>query len=181
MNIFFQALWFLLPAALANMAPVLVKKYFKILKCPLDFNRKFFDGERILGDHKTFRGLIFGIIFSIVVVILQKALFNIAFFKTLSVIDYSLVNPVGLGIVIGFSVLFGDAVGSFFKRRFQIKPGRMFFPMDQIDSGLFLMLFVAPIYSIGFWFSVLTVGFWFLGHLLINYIGWLLKIKRSKF
>lgn len=181
MNMFFQALWFLLPAAFANMAPVLVKKYFKILKYPLDFNRKFFDGERVLGDHKTFRGLIFGIVFSIVIVILQKACFYVPFFKTVSILNYSSINPIGLGVVIGFSVLFGDTVGSFFKRRFKIKPGQMFFPVDQIDSGLFLMLFVAPIYKVAFWFSVLVVGFWFVGHLLINYIGWLLKIKRNKF
>ena len=181
MNVLLQIIWFLMPAALANMAPVLVKKHFKSLKYPLDFNTKFFDKERILGDHKTFRGLIFGIIFAVIGVFIQFVFYHFSFFRNLSVINYTAVNPIGLGCLIGFSVLFGDAFGSFIKRRVKIKPGAIFFPIDQIDSAVFLMIFVAPIYGLSFWFSLLVVFIWLVGHLLVNYLGWFLRIKRNKF
>lgn len=181
MIIFLQALWFLFPAALANMAPVLVKKYFRVLKYPLDFNLNFFDGERILGSHKTFRGLFFAIIFSIIGVFMQKLVFRFGFFNSLSIIDYSSVNVLFLGFLIGFGVMFGDAVGSFFKRRFKIKPGEIFFPVDQADSPIVMFLILWPFGYFDFKFALIGVIAWGIGHLIINYIGWLIKLKKNKF
>lgn len=173
-------IWFLLPGALANMAPVLVKKI-NFLYYPIDFGKKFSDNERVLGSHKTFRGLFFAIIFSIFGVFIQKLLYNIEIFKAISIFDYSNVNILALGFLIGFGVMFGDAIGSFLKRRFKIRPGDMFFPIDQMDSAIFMVLFLLPFYELGFWFSIISVIVWLAGHMIINYLGWLLKIKRSKF
>lgn len=180
MNIIFQVIYFLIPGAFANMAPVLVRRWFKSLKYPLDFNCRL-NGERFLGEHKTFRGLIFGILAAIFGVFLQVLLYRFSFFKDLSVIDYSTVNILLLGFLIGFGILLGDAVGSFFKRRLHIPPGKEFMPIDQIDSPIFMILFILPLYITGLWFAVLSVIVWFFGHLLINYIGWVLKVKRNKF
>jgi CDP-2,3-bis-(O-geranylgeranyl)-sn-glycerol synthase len=180
MNILFQVGYFLLPAALCNMMPVFAKKLFPKLGFPLDFNKNLY-GSRILGSHKTFRGLISGLVIAIFMVVLQTYLYNFEFFKSLSYIHYSSANPILLGFLIGFGTLFGDALGSFFKRRFKIEPGKEWMPVDQIDSPIFMILFILPVVSVSFYFSVLTIIIWFFGHLILNYIGWLIKIKRSKF
>ena len=51
-----QVLYFFLPAYVANMSPVLVRGRFKALALPIDGGRWLW-GKRILGDHKTWRGL----------------------------------------------------------------------------------------------------------------------------
>ncbi len=180
MNIIFQVIYFLIPGAFANMAPVLVKKWFKKLEYPIDCNKKIF-GERILGDHKTFRGLIFGILAAIFGVFLQVLLYNFSFFKDLSVINYPTVNIVLLGFLIGFGILLGDAIGSFFKRRFKIRPGKEFMPVDQLDSPIVMFLILLPFGYFDFRFVLIGVIFWGIGHILINYIGWYFKIKKNKF
>lgn len=162
------------------MAPVLVRRWFKRLEYPLDYNKKIF-GERILGNHKTFRGLIFGILAAIFGVFLQVLLYRFLFFKSLSIIDYSAVNILLLGFLIGFGILLGDAVGSFFKRRLKIAPGREFMPVDQLDSPIVMFLVLWPFGYFDFKFALIGVVVWGVGHLIINYIGWYLKIKRNKF
>lgn len=176
----FQAVYFLVPGAFANMAPILVKKWFKKLEYPLDCNKKLF-GERILGSHKTFRGLIFGVIAAIFGVFLQVLLYRFSFFRDLSIIDYSNVNILLFGFLIGFGILLGDAVGSFFKRRLHIMPGKEFMPVDQIDSPIAMFLILWPFGYFDFKFALIGVVIWGIGHLLINYIGWVLKVKRNKF
>ena len=46
-----SAFWYILPAYLANATPVLLGG-----GKPLDLGLKWLDGERLFGDHKTFRG-----------------------------------------------------------------------------------------------------------------------------
>ena len=55
------ALWFFLPAGLANAAPVFASRIPKSekLALPLDFGKSF-RGKRIFGENKTFRGLLAG-------------------------------------------------------------------------------------------------------------------------
>ncbi len=60
-----QALWLILPAYAANAFPVVIKG-----KRPLDFRRKLVK-HRILGDGKTIEGTLAGIVFGIVVGLLQ--------------------------------------------------------------------------------------------------------------
>ena len=60
----------MVPGALANMAPVLVKDFAKSLAVPVDFGKKV-SGKRIFGNNKTNRGVIAGILFSLVIVSAQ--------------------------------------------------------------------------------------------------------------
>ena len=53
--IILQALWLILPAYIANASAVLVGG-----GTPIDFEKNWRDGKRILGDGKTWRGLIVG-------------------------------------------------------------------------------------------------------------------------
>lgn len=167
-----EAIYFLIPAALANMIPVFTRKI-NLFNYPVDF------GTGILGKSKTFRGLIFGILAAIVIVYFQMFLFNVEFFKNISVVDYSSINIIFFGFLIGFGVLFGDMLESFFKRRLKIKPGEPWFPFDQIDSVLGVLIFVFPVYGLSFVFGVWVFLVWFFGHLLINAIGYLLGMKEN--
>ena len=67
-----------IPAIGANVAPVLCKDL-PILRYPMDFGLTF-KGERVLGDHKTFRGLFCGIMFSVAFIYIQYAIFRLTGF-----------------------------------------------------------------------------------------------------
>jgi len=54
------ALWFMLPSYAANIIPVFAKKI-NLWNYPVDFG-KTWKGKRIFGDHKTWRGIISGIV-----------------------------------------------------------------------------------------------------------------------
>src|SRR3989338_5984196 len=116
-----KCVYMMLPGAFANMAPLIFRKRFAKLKVPLDFGKKI-GNKRILGAHQTFRGFILGIAASIVVVYAQTFLYNYSLFQQISFFDYESFNPLALGFLIGFGVLFGDSAKSFVKRRLNIAP-----------------------------------------------------------
>ncbi len=66
-----QILYFFLPAYLANMSPVLVRRWFSALAIPIDGGKTLW-GKRLLGDHKTWRGLLAGVIAGMLVFELQR-------------------------------------------------------------------------------------------------------------
>ncbi len=173
-----KSLYFFIPAGITNMMPVLVKKI-NFLNYPVDF-KKSFNGIRILGDNKTFRGYFFGIIAAIIVVALQAYLVKYESTRAITVVDFSVVNPYLFGFLLGFGVLFGDSVKSFFKRRANIKPGQPWIPFDQLDliiGGLLFIsiVYIPPVSMIVFAFIVgplLHIGF--------NLLGYYLGIKKNK-
>ena len=59
-EIIIQALWLIIPAYIANASAVLVGG-----GTPIDFGKNWKDGRRILGDGKTWNGLIVGAFFGI--------------------------------------------------------------------------------------------------------------------
>ena len=104
-----QALYLFLPAGLANMAPPLFKDV-NFLDFPVDFGFRW-RNKSLLGSHKTWRGLFFGVLVSVALVFIQKFLFlDYPFFRGLSLIDYSSVSLLLLGFLLGFGALFGDLV-----------------------------------------------------------------------
>ena len=175
----FQVVYFLAPVGVANMAPVLVKPYFRGLAIPLD-GRLFFAGERILGANKTVRGLIVGVIGGVLAVLMQSWLSSFPFFRELSFVDFTKVNVLWLGVLVGLGVIVGDAVGSFVKRRFRIPPGESFMPFDQIVAPLGAMLFIRPFYQVDLviLLSALLISFFL--HIVIKQIGYNLKLEKKK-
>jgi len=175
--IILQALYFMLPAYFANMAPVFASKIFgNQLAYPLDCNLKI-KGWEILGKNKTWRGLVAGIIVGIVVVYLQSFLYNFNFFKNLSLFNYQAIDQFSYGFLFGFGVILGDAVKSFFKRRTNLKPGDKWFPWDQLDFLgaliLILLVYLPPWYI----FLLIIIISPFLP-LASNWLGYILKIKK---
>jgi len=144
----------------ANAAPLLLGG-----GTPLDGGRNFFDGERILGSHKTVRGLFAGIIAGSVVGFAE------------SPVDSRLLLG---GFMIGLGTVFGDLLGAFFKRRFRIQPGGPLPIVDQLDfvfGGLLLGQLVFPL-SLP---SILLVALVTPPiHLGTNYGAYLLGIKRTR-
>ena len=167
-----QCFYFMLPAYFANMAPVIVKDVFKKLAIPVDF------GKNIFGNNKTYRGLIFGILFGIIVAYLQFLLYNFAFFGKLSFISYS--NWLLVGFLFGFGALSGDMVESFVKRRLGIGPGERFIPWDQLDFVIGALILVGIVVNITwmkiFFIAVISI----IGHILVNHIAYYLRIRNEK-
>ena len=173
----FKCFYFMLPAYFANMAPVMIKGSFKELKVPVDFNAKI-DNNTIFGRHKTFRGLIFGIIFAIVIAFIQYMLYDIDFFKWISFIDYS--NWLLIGFLLGSGVVVGDLIESFFKRRLNVKPGKPLIPWDQLDFVIGALIFIYPVYGLSFAQTATILILSFVLHVTINHTAYYLKIRKEK-
>ena len=171
-----EVLFLMLPVYFANIAPVLAMKI-NFLNYPLDFNKKF-KGKPILGSHKTFRGLFFGIVFGIGIAYLQFVLQEYAFFSNISLLDYS--NWLLIGFLFGFGALFGDAVKSFFKRRVSVRPGDKFIPWDQIDYTLGALVFISIIYKFSWQIWVIALVLNFLIHVIANHLAYYFRITKVK-
>ncbi len=164
--IFIEALLFILPAYIANMAPVFAHKISGKYNLPVDFGKNSFDGKRIFGDGKTWNGLFFGIFIGGLVGYLEGLL--------------GLQAGMQSGLVLGFGALFGDLVKSFFKRRVGFERGRPWFPFDQIDFiiGAFLVYYLFFRQFVLMHFIILLVLTPVL-HLAANWIGFKLKLKKE--
>ena len=167
-----------LPAGLANMIPPFSHLFFPDLNYPLDFNL-LFRGKRVFGDHKTIRGFISGILIGGIFFLFQKYLYTSTdFYKHLSLINYEQVSPF-FGFWLGFGALGGDAIKSFFKRQMSITPGSTWFPWDQIDWVIGSLMISAFFIKVDL---VLILTFLVAGlvlHLLVNGIGFIIKMNKS--
>lgn len=173
----FKIIWFFLPMGFANMAPAFVKKI-NILNIPIDFNKKI-NEEPILGANKTIRGLFAATILGEIIFLLQKYLFNFEFFGNISLIDYRHI-PWFAGIFMGFGVIFGDAIKSFFKRRLKINPGKSWIPFDQIDYVMGGILFFSFFYTPAFFDIIFLLFVGAVLHIIVNIIGFYLGIREQK-
>lgn len=174
-------IWFFLPVGLANMTPIFAAKlpYLKRLSFPLDAYITF-RGKRLLGDHKTVRGLLSGILVSIATVYLQLYAFeHVPLVRILVPLNYAAINPLLFGLLSALGALGGDAVKSFFKRQLAIAPGKSWFPFDQMDyiiGGIALTALYIQLTLVQY---MLLFLIWFLLHPLATFIGYFLKLKDS--
>jgi CDP-2,3-bis-(O-geranylgeranyl)-sn-glycerol synthase len=136
-----ETLFLLLPAYLANMTPVFVRKL-NVLDFPLDFGMRL-RGRPLFGANKTFRGVLFGSLAAVMTAFMQYLVHSVPFFRSISLLDYQ--DWLLIGLLLGVGALLGDAVESLFKRQLGINPGERFLPWDQLDFvvGALLLLSVA--------------------------------------
>jgi len=182
------ALWLMLPAYIGNMIPVFVGG-----GAPIDFGKNWRDGRRILGDGKTWRGIILGpILAALFTFILQWLSLNTSWGETFpswgpSPWWFAIAYALALGALVG------DATKSFFKRRTGRKRGDRWIPFDQLDfvvgglvfgllagvllqvsgatpSNTFLDIFTWPRVLV---ILLLTPAL----HLLVNFIGYKIGAK----
>ena len=175
-NLILTCFYFMLPAYFANMAPVIVKKI-NFLKVPIDFNVKL-NNKSIFGENKTFRGLVFGVLFAIVVSYIQFLFFNNDLFVNISIIDYS--NWLLLGLLLGFGAIFGDLVESFVKRRLKLKSGQKFIPFDQIDFVLGALIIVSFMVPLSLLKIIIIIVLSFVLHILVNHIAFYSGIRKER-
>ena len=176
-NLILQCFYFMLPAYFANMAPVIVKNIFNKLKVPIDFNKKI-NNKPVFGRNKTFRGLIFGVLFAIVTAYLQFLLHSNNIFVDISIVDYS--NWLSIGFLLGFGAIFGDLVESFVKRRMDYKPGKAFVPFDQLDFVIGALIFVAPLVVLSLNKVIIILILSFILHMIVNHIAYYTGIRNEK-
>jgi CDP-2,3-bis-(O-geranylgeranyl)-sn-glycerol synthase len=127
-----SVLYFFVPAYVANVAPVAVRGHVEWLAEPLDGGRTW-RGRRILGDHKTWRGLLAGIVAGALVFWAQRRLWQLGIARELALVDYGACDPWVPGALLGLGAGLGDAVKSFLKRRIDIAPGVSWIGFDQLD------------------------------------------------
>ena len=172
--------YFFLPGYFANMLPSIVGdlKLFENLKVPLDFKKKI-KGKRILGDHKTLRGLIFGMLGGMLCAIFQSFFYQYSFFKNLSLVDYNFKNAIILGFLLSFGVLLGDILFSFFKRQKNIPPGKPWIPFDEIDYTFGVFLIGAPFLPLALkdWFFLFLINLFL--HFGGNILGFILGLRKK--
>jgi CDP-2,3-bis-(O-geranylgeranyl)-sn-glycerol synthase len=174
-----EALWFFLPAGIANAVPVFAARMpgLKRYKAPLDFG-KTYRGKRVFGANKTWRGLLSGMIVATLIIALQKYLFTRNLWVLeLAWFDYRPATIWLLGPLFGAGALLADAAESFFKRQKGVPPGESWFPFDQIDYIIGGCLFSLAVVQLAWTKYLLVLVVWFLMHLASSYIGYLLNLK----
>lgn len=175
------AFWFFVPAGVANMVPILVARLplVRHWDTPMDFGKSF-QGKRIFGTNKTWRGLIFGVLAGILICLAQFYVgdqLHLSFLDTRP--EYDQAQPIILGLLLGLGALLGDAIESFFKRRSGVKAGETWFPFDQLDYIFGAVIFTWWLVPVGFMELVSLFIVWFIMHLLFSYIGFRTGFKKQ--
>ena len=154
-----EAMKFIFPAYCANAAPVIAGG-----GTPMDFGKKFFDGKRIFGKNKTFRGFFFGFAVGVAVGLVELILFGYPFL-------FAVLSPLG--------ALLGDLAAAFLKRRLGIAPGGLLPIIDQVDFVVGALLFSLPLaiisWELAFSVIIITPPI----HLLTNFLAYKLKLKKN--
>ena len=132
MELVLGILYLALPAFVANMMPVVAArmKFLPQLAIPVD-RGQMVRGVRLLGDNKTWRGVLAAVVGAVLVVLIQYGI-------TVLVVDIAVTLAhitfiVGYGAYVGLLVMVGDALGSIIKRQFKYPSGAPCIPLDQID------------------------------------------------
>lgn len=122
---------------------------------PIDGGRHFPDGRRILGDHKTVRGFVFGITGGVLTGVAEAvaAPYLAPYIGPLAGGE-AFLQPSAVALVaLSTGALLGDLVKSFFKRRLKIESGAMLPVADQLD------------FVLGAWaLAAILAPAWFFGH-----------------
>jgi CDP-2,3-bis-(O-geranylgeranyl)-sn-glycerol synthase len=158
----FAALKFIFPAYCANATPVLAGGGPK-----MDFGRSFYDGKRIFGNNKTFRGFFFGWAVGIGVGLIEGLVFGFQ--------NY----PVLFSVLIPLGALLGDLTGAFIKRRIGIAPGGLLPIVDQVDFVVGAIVFSIPLAIISWELAVTVLLITPPIHLFTNYLAYKMKLKRN--
>lgn len=152
------AVWFILPAYVANATPVVFGG-----GRPIDGNRKFMDGRPIFGAGKTMRGFAAGLLAGTLTGCIQAAFGGqeLAF----------------VGFLLSLGALVGDLFGSFIKRRLNLPRGSQAPGLDQLGFLLVAIGFAAPIKiptpEVFATLLIITPPL----HLGTNYCGYRLRLK----
>jgi len=170
-------LYFILPAYIANIAPVLFIRL-KFLATPVDFGKKI-SKKPVFGSHKTWRGLFVATLLGFLVFYLQRTFYAYGIFKSISIVDYGFF-PFWFGALMGFGAIFGDLIKSFFKRRLSIAPGKRWVPFDQADFIVGALVFSSFFYVPQPWVWAYLILISIPLHIVARHVGFYLGICKDK-
>ncbi len=173
-----KSFYLVLPAYLANMAPVVFAKLglLKFANQPIDGSRKI-KGEYIFGLGKTWRGIIAAVILGVVVTSVQTGLYQYEMFRNISLFNYEKYY-LWFGILAGLGAILGDLVKSFIKRRVGIKSGKSWPIFDQLDFIVGFFIFTYFIARPSMLVIIAVMVLTLILHPLINIMAYWLKIKK---
>lgn len=185
----------LLPAILSGICNMIWCKstILNELKRPIDGNRLFIDGKRILGDHKTWKGF-FGYLFLNFIIgtlwgtICDWANLNSYNFFYLHYENTFFYNCV-IGALLGLGYALFELPNSFLKRRLNIEPGKpttgickiIFIFLDQADSVFGCCLVVCLFYPMSPIFYFLYVLLGACTHIVCNMLLYFLGLRKNMF
>ncbi len=130
-------LLFILPAYVANAAPVLLGGLH-----PIDRGIRFFDKRPIFGPSKTWLGVLGGLSAGMLCAVLEAHLLRGTPFDLFAgQASYYLIA----GFLLSVGALAGDLLGSFFKRRWGFASGQPSFIWDQLSFLVVALLLVQPL------------------------------------
>ncbi|MCK4247966.1 MAG: CDP-2,3-bis-(O-geranylgeranyl)-sn-glycerol synthase [Methanomicrobia archaeon] len=162
MNELVSAIWVILPAYIANMTACTFGG-----GKPLDFNKNFLDGRRLIGNGVTIRGTFVGIFFGTLTCLLQSFFY-----------EYSVPFSLKLGFLLAFGAILGDLVESFLKRRINLERGAPLPLFDQLDFVFGALILSNPLLKLNIRKILTIVLITPILHFSTNYIGYKLKLKE---
>lgn len=161
---------FILPAYIANAAPVISKG-----KTTIDNGIKL-NGKPLLGPGKTWKGLLYGLAAGVITVII----ITLALPSTAP--QFSLSEKILLGLLLSAGAMAGDLFGSFLKRRSGLERGAQFPLMDQLFFLFAALIFALPVYVNKIEINITDLAaltlITYLVHLTANRIAFALKLKN---
>jgi len=166
-EIVIQAFWLIIPAYIANASALLVGG-----GTPIDFGKKWKDGKRILGDGKTWQGLLAGSFigmtagFGLSVAAKYAQAYDFPIYLN-DFTGFPMMIPLVFSIC--FGALLGDIVESFFKRRQNIPRGSDWIPFDQLDFILGVLCLTFIMSLLLHLFSLLSYN-WFIEQFSVYHI-----------
>lgn len=169
-----KAIWFIFPAYIANAIPPLICKVKKLREnnVPIDFGKQL-RGKAIFGNGKTWNGLILGVLAGTLFGLVQS---------NIIVEGLPFILPkmtILLAFMLSLGSLIGDMIGSFIKRRLNLKRGAPAPLLDQLDFIFGAFIFAALIIEINlvhlFILAIITPAI----HLTTNKIAYKIGIKKE--
>lgn len=150
-----KTFWLMFPAYVVNSAAVFVGG-----GLPMDLGRKAKDGERYLGDGKTWRGFFGGTAVGMLVGLVQNWV-AIQLPENGYLVPFSEDYVYALLVIalLSFGSMTGDAIGSYIKRRMKIPRGGKANLMDPLGFVIMAWVFVA-----------VGAAAWFLKYMLLDVV-----------
>lgn len=145
----------------ANAAPIFGRLLMKgRWSTPLDGGATFLDGQPLLGPSKTYRGVAFSLVGSV----LAADVLGL---------------PWEIGLITGGLAMTGDCLSSFIKRRLGYDSGGMALGLDQIPESLLPLLGLWPPLSLSAIGIMATVGAFMVFELVISPILYKFRIRKN--
>jgi CDP-2,3-bis-(O-geranylgeranyl)-sn-glycerol synthase len=174
------AIWFGLPAWIANSTPVLFGG-----GSPIDRDMVFRDGHRLLGDGKTIRGFVIGVFLGTLTSLVQSLIaphilpILVEYVAVTVEMQTLLFISPATGFLLSLGALTGDLLGSFVKRRIDVKSGNPAPVLDQIGFILMALIFASPIIQPAAAYVIILIAVTLGVHWFSNAIGFLLGLKDN--